>query len=192
MPHSYMHLLRTRRAQAAGDPRGIGTGGERGLREIAQYQFLPELERARRQRVPIEEAFLGQALQPGALFGAAQTAATGYARQLFAPGGEVAGLVSRARGRSISQGFEPSAAEGTERTILQGATGRVGDVFAQQAGQLEAQRFGALSGAFGEAGAGVRDLLESLFTGVASAEQLGIARKAGKKKGLFGLGIGPL
>ena len=178
-----------------GSPYDIGMGGAAGLRQINRYQFFPELERARRLRSPIESAFFSQALQPGALYGAASEAAAGTARQLFAPGGEVSQLIRGARGQSIQRGFDPSSAEGGERGIINAANQRVADTFATTAAQLEGQRFNALTGAYGEAGATVRDLLESLYAGTAGAEQLHLSSQAfkeSKKRGLLGLGLGPL
>lgn len=148
------------------------------LQYILNEYFKPELTRLQGQRNPIERAFYSQTLEPGALFGAANTAAQGYARQLFQPGGEVASLISKARGGAISQGFAPSSSEGAQRAILQGATNRISDVFSQNAAQLEGLRFGALSGAYGDVNASVRDLIESLFTGTASIQQLKLAQQS--------------
>lgn len=153
------------------------SGGERGLYDILRQQFLPEIARLRGQRGRIEEAFFGQALEPGALFGAAKTAAEGTAKELFAPGGEVAQLFRQARGQKIQQGFAPEAAEGAEQGILSAASSRIGDVFAQQAGALEQQRFNALGSLFGQREQRLFDSLTSLFTGAGSAEQLKLARQ---------------
>lgn len=169
------------------DPRTIGTGGVRGLRELSLYQIYPMLDVSRRSAAAIEEAFLGQVGQPGASYGAAKEAALGAARTLFAPGGEVSTLLRRARGQAVEQGFAPEAAEGAERGILLGATQRVGDVFAQEAGRLEAQRLAAFGEAYRTSQERTLDLLASLFTSVASAEQLALAQKAARKKflGIF-------
>src|SRR3970282_409172 len=71
----------------------LGRGGALGMRDVLERYFLPELRATRELGAPIQEAFLRQTLEPGALYGAASTAAQGYANQIFAPGGEVAGLV---------------------------------------------------------------------------------------------------
>lgn len=165
----------------------LGRGGRGGLRDILERYFLPELNNQQGKRGPIENAFNSQALQPGALYGAASTAAQGVAGQLFAPGGDVAQMISRARGGSIGQGFSPDNAWGSENNILRSATNRVGDTFATQAAGLEGQRFGALTEAYGGQQQSIRDLIESLFTGVGSAEQFGLADKASKRKflGIF-------
>ena len=165
----------------------LGRGGPGGLRDILGEYFLPELKRLQGTRGPIEEAFTSQATQPGALFGAAKTAAEGYARQIFSPGGEVASLIKQARGRSISSGFAPEDALGAENGILQQATANVGNVFSQQAAALEDTRFKSLGGAYSDQLQSIRDLLESIYTGVGTSEQLGLARQSTKKRflGLF-------
>jgi len=166
---------------------GLGRGGSLGLRDILTKYFLPEFERLKSRRGGIEDAFLQQASTPGSLYGAASEAASGTARQLFAPGGEVQKLIGGARGRAIGQGFAPDAAEGAERGILQSATNRVADTFATQAAGLEQARFAGFAGFTSDQSAALRDLIESIFTGTASAEQLGLAKKAQRSKflGIF-------
>lgn len=165
----------------------LGRGGPGGLRDLLERYFLPELSNQQGRRGPIENAFNSQALEPGALYGAASTAAQGVAGQLFAPGGEVAKMIAQARGGTIGQGFSPDSAWGGENNILRSATSRVADTFATTAAGLEGQRFGALTEAYGGQQQSIRDLLESLFTGVGSSEQLGLANKASQKKflGIF-------
>jgi hypothetical protein len=165
----------------------LGYGGSFGLRDIVGKYFLPELQNAQRSRSQIQDAFLGQVLNPGSLYDAASTAAKGYAETLFAPGGEVAGLISKARGDAISRGFNPSAGNKSELGVLNQATQQVGNFFAQQAGGLEQSRFSALAGANQFSNQSVNDLLQSIFTGVASSEQLNLAQSASKPKflGLF-------
>ncbi len=165
----------------------LGRGGPAGLRDIIGQYFLPELKSRQGTRGGIESAFLKQSTEPGALFGAANTAAEGYAKQLFAPGGEIASLISQVRGKSISRGFDPSAAEGPERNILNQGVGQVGNFFAQQAGGLEQARFGGLAQSYFSGQQGISDLLESLYTGVAGAEQLQLAKHPPRQRflGIF-------
>lgn len=185
---SYIDIFKAVRNQKLGilpnDP--LGGGGSGGLRDIVRQYFLPQLERLRGQS-GISDAFLGQVQEPGALFGAASEAASGTARQLFAPGGEVATMIGRARGQSINQGFNPEAAAGGENEILRGATQRVADTFATQAGGLEQTRIGALSQAYGLREQQMMELIESIFTGVGSAEQLNLAKNPPRRKflGIF-------
>lgn len=167
----------------------LGRGGPAGMRDVLERYFIPELNDTRKLSAPIRSAFLEQTLEPGALYGAASTAAQGYANQIFAPGGEIAGQIRTARGGATQAGFAPEAAEGTERAILRSGLQRVGDVFAQQAGALEQARYGGLTGAFGETQAARRDLMESLFTGVSSAESLALSQKAMKQNRPKFLGI---
>jgi hypothetical protein len=128
---------------------------------------------------------MAQTLQPGALYGAASEAAKGTAAQLFAPGGDVATMIAKARGTAIGQGFAPSAAGGSTAGILRGATQRVADTFATQAGQLESERYGMLGQAFGASNQNIQSLLESLFTGAASADQEKLASQKQKFLGIF-------
>lgn len=149
--------------------------------------FRAESEAQRRRFAPITEAFIRQAATPGSLFESARIGAMGLAEQLFAPRGEIASLIQRARGQVIGQGFAPEAAVGAENAILRRAVEQVGQTLAQQAAGLESTRFGGLAAALGEAEQGQRDLLESLFTGYASAAQLGLAKR-GFLKRIFGGG----
>jgi len=163
----------------------LGRGGVSGLRDILQNYFLPELASARKRRGPIDQAFMDQSLTPGSLYGAASTAAMGKANELFKAGGEVSNLIGRARGKSIQSGFAPGDSLGDENAILRGATDTVANTFAQNAASLEGERYSGLASAYGKND--VMDLIESLFTGVGSAEQLGLAKDASKKKflGIF-------
>lgn len=165
----------------------LGRGGVGGLRDILARYFLPEVEAGRARRGGIEDAFLSQVTTPGSLYGAASTAASGVANQLFAPGGEVANLIGRARGQTIGQGFDVGSAGGAENEILRGATRRVADTFATQAAGLEGQRFNAFSQFYGDEQQRYRDLIESIFTGIGSAEQLKLAKNPPRQKflGIF-------
>lgn len=165
----------------------LGPGGPGGLRFLVEKYFLPRLTGQEAAGGKISDAFLGQVTTPGADFGEAQKAAEGYAGQLFAPGGQVASMIQQVRGGAIQRGFDPSAAEGGERGVLQQATGQVGNFFAQQAGQLEAQRLGAITSTYQSQNQMINDLLESLYTGVAGAEQLKLAKNPPRQKflGIF-------
>lgn len=164
----------------------LGGGGSSGLRDILEKYFLPALNRQKGMS-SIEDAFLSQTEQPGALFGAAKTSAEGYANQLFAPGGQIASMIGSARGDIINKGFAPSSADSGVNNILRAGTKQVADKFSENAGQLEQTRYGALAGAYGQREQNMKDLIESLFTGVASAEQLNIAKHPPRQKflGLF-------
>ena len=60
-------------------------------------------------------------------------------------------------------------------------------MFSQQAAALEDTRFKSLGGAYSDQLQSIRDLLESIYTGVGTSEQLGLARQSTKKRflGLF-------
>lgn len=150
--------------------------GPEGLKGIVSKYLYPELERLQGGRSGIESALLEQTLEPGALFGAASEAAGGYAQELFKPGGEVASLISRARGRRIGQGFNAADAAGPENAILGGATDSVSNFFAQRAAELEGARYGGLQNLYSGRQQGIRELLTSLYTGQAGAEQLQLAQ----------------
>jgi hypothetical protein len=170
--------------QHANDP--LGRGGYEGFRDLLSKYFLPELDRVRGAGgpggSPIEKAFYDQTLNPGSLYGAASTAATGKANELFAPGGEVSSLIQRARGQSSSQGFNPESSIGGENVILRGATKQVADTFASNAGALEGARYNSLTGAYSAQQQAIRDLMESLFAGVGTAEQYKLAKNPPRQK----------
>lgn len=162
-------------------------GGPGLLRYITDRFFLPRLNQAAGQEGAISSAFLSQITTPGANFAAAQKAAEGTAQELFQPGGQVANLINQVRGNAIQRGFAPAAAEGGERGILQQATNQVGSVFAQQAGALEQQRMGLLGQGYQLNEQTLNDLLESIYSGAAGAEQLGLAKNPPRQKflGIF-------
>ena len=166
----------------------LGINGESpdALRRMSQYFLFPEYQRLSESGRPIEQAFNKQMLEPGAGFGEASRAASGLASQLFAPGGEIATMIARARGKTIGSGFAPSGAVGAENNILRAGTQRVGDMFAQQAGQLEGQRMNLLGGAYGDSMAARTGMAESMFTAEGSAQQLNLANRA-SRRGPFGL-----
>src|SRR5512147_2624007 len=170
---SIFDALRNFKSQQSNDP--LGAGGPAGLRYLVSQYFLPRLKGQEEFGSQINDAFMKSVGTPGANFGEAKKAAEGLAGELFAPGGQVANLISQVRGNAIQRGFDPSAAEGGERGVLQQATGQVGNYFAQQAGQLEGQRVGALTAGYQTQQQTINDLLESLYTGVAGAEQLQLA-----------------
>ena len=151
--------------------------GYHGLRGIGQDYIIPEIERVRGGRSRIENALMEQTLEPGSLYGAASEAAGGYARELFKPGGEIASLMGRARGRSIGQGWSPEDAIGPENTILRGGVDAISNMFAQQAAGLEQARYGGLMGMYGMHDQGIKDWITSLYTGTAGAEQLKLAQE---------------
>lgn len=173
------------RSYGVGTAGDIGTGGSRGLREQILGQFFPELQRQRGARGPVESAFTEQATTPGALYGAAKTSAEGYASELFAPGGQISSLIRGVRGKTIGQGFAPEAGEGAELGVLRSGTQAVGNRFAQEASQLEQTRFAGLGSLYGSQQQMINDLMQSLFTGTATAEQLALAKES-QKKGFFG------
>lgn len=170
------------------DTYGKGIPGGPGLlRYLVQNLFLPRANQVAGQEGKISDAFLSQIATPGVNFDAAQKAAEGTAQELFQPGGQVASLINQVRGNAIQRGFAPAAAEGSERGILQQATNQVGSVFAQQAGALEQQRMGLLGQGYQLNEQTLNDLLESIYSGAAGAEQLQLAKKPPRQKflGLF-------
>jgi hypothetical protein len=152
------------------------------LEEKLMELFGGELKRTDAYSGPIESAFLEQTLKPN--YDAAKTAAEGKASELFRPGGEIQSLIAGARGASAKAGFDPASSIGQENSVLRAGMRQVGDTFAQGAAGLEQTRFQALSGAYGDLGAGRRDLMESLFSGLAGLEQ---AKQSNRKKflGIF-------
>ena len=165
---------------------GTSSRGIDVLRNILQSYFQPELAGQQAARNPIQSAFLSQVTTPGAEYGAAKEAATSMASDLFAPGGQIASLVSGARGKAMGQGFSAASAGGAVNGVLRAGVQQVGNTFGQNAASLEANRMNLLGGAYSDSNKTINDLLQSLFAGEATAQQSSIAGNAAKK-GLFGL-----
>jgi hypothetical protein len=169
-----------------------GKKPENELQGYLQQLFAPFLQQQVSAQGPIGEAFFGQVLTPGADFSQAATAAQGQANELFKPGGQVASQIATARGRRVGQGFNASGAEGAENGILNQATSTVANTFAQGATGLEQERMQLMGGLYGQTNQNIMDMIQSLFSGRASIEQMKMAQKSIPKGGLLGLGFGPL
>lgn len=186
-------FLRQRRGQ--GRQPEYMYGGRRGMVGIANDMFLPEIGYQRGIRKQVTPGFLQQASTPGALYGAAATAAEGVSRELFRPGGVVSEGITAARTgqRGIRGGFEPMGGEGAELGVLRSATDQVANAFAQQAGQLENTRFSVYGGFASQAQGGVGQAIADYATQRSGAEQFELARRGSQRRGgLLGLGLGPL
>jgi hypothetical protein len=157
------------------------------LGDIVTQGFGEQYQHDINVRSPIERAFMGQMLTPGANYGAALTAAQGMASNLFAPGGDIQRMMQAARGSAVGAGWAPEAALGDERGIARAGYQRVADTFAQGATQLEGQRINAMTNAFAESQAGPRDTMESIYSGRAGELNYGLARRASRPRflGLF-------
>lgn len=187
-----MEQMRRRRRGQPPLPRYFQRG-EAGLLGTTQELLYPEIGYQQGIRKRVTDPFLRQASTPGALFGAASTAAEGMARELFRPGGVVGQGIASARRGSVQQGFEPMAAEGAELGVLGQATDQVANAFAQNAAALEQQRFGAFANFASQAQGGPAQAIANYMTGQANVEQFGLARRGSQRRGgLLGLGIGPL
>lgn len=159
------------------------------IRDLLGERFLPEFERLAERQAELEEQLLGRIEDPidfESFRGELSTLAESVTRDLFGPGGAVEDATTRAAGESVRSGFGTRSG-GFDRArlnILEGARDQVTDVVGRAAPQLAqtaAQTRAADIGALGEftAGQAARqtDLLESLFGGFATIEQINQARE---------------
>jgi hypothetical protein len=168
-----------------------GKNAQNTMQNFLRFMFLPYLNQQIGVQGEIGSSFLNQVATPGADFGAASTAAQGYANQLFKPGGQIANQIRTARGNVTRGGFAPSGAEGAENGILNQGVQDVGNMFAQGATGLESQRMNLFSNLYGGTNQNIQDMIQSIFTGYGNEQQLGLAQSSVPKKGLLGLGFGP-
>ncbi len=161
------------------------------LADLLRGEFLPELGRSREQRSRISNAFMGF-LDPNRGVDFVTEGAERIGTDVLRAGGPVTEAIRRARGGAIGSGFgtEGGDLSGQEANIVtEGLRSSVGSFIGQSLPGLFEGAAGRATQAFGISQGQVTDLLESLFTGLGSAENLRLAQP---KKGLFGLGLGPL
>ena len=164
-------------------------GSIRNMQDVLDKLLKPNLEHAQKRRGGIEEAFLGSISDQEGFYKSALTSAEGLGKELFKPGGQIASMRGKARGKSISSGFAPEGAEGAERGILSSGMDQISNRFAQEAAGLEQTRIGALAQAFGISEQAIAQMIGSAFTGQATIEGF---KASERDKGWLGLGIGPL
>jgi len=169
--------------------RGANKKSVRNMQDILDKLLRPNLEHAQQRRGGIEDAFLGSISDQEGFYKSALTSAEGLSRELFQPGGQIATMLGKARGKSIASGFAPEGAEGAERGILTSGVQQVSNRFAQEAAGLEQTRIGALAQAFGISEQAISQMISSAFSGQATIEGY---KAAERDKGWLGLGIGPL
>ncbi len=161
------------------------------LADLLGEEFLPELRESRGRRSRVEDAFMGF-LDPSKGERFVTEGAERIGADVLRAGGPITEAIRRARGGAISSGFGTQGGDlsGQEANVVtEGLRSSVGSFIGQSLPGLFEGAAGRATQAFGITQQQVTDLMESLFTGVGSAESLRIAQP---KKGLFGLGLGPL
>lgn len=172
-------------AQALRDQRGpLGS-----ISDILDERFLPEYEEAQAGTQAAEQAFqerLAQGVDYSSALEQIRPEIEGIIGELFGPGGQVEQASSQALRGTVNTGFGPtSGAFNRARTgILEGARGEVTNRVAQRAPELArlglqeyGTELGALQQDVTEARGREISLLESLFGGQASVEQLELSRE---------------
>ena len=166
---------------------------ERGgrLAALLGKEFVPELGRAKGRRNQVSDMFMGF-LDPRGGERYVTEGAERISADVLRPGGSVTEAIRRARGGSISSGFGTQGGDlsrSEANIVSEGLRSSVGSFVGQSLPGLYEGAGGRATQAYGITQQQVPDLMESLFTGLGSAESLRLAQK---KKGLFGLGLGPL
>lgn len=187
MPHP--HGDSTFGSRGKREPLEFGKGGR--LSEFLGEEFVPELDRARGRRSRVEDAFFGF-LDPRAGERFVTEGAERIGTDVLRAGGPVTEAIRRARGGAIGSGFGTQGGDlsrSESQIVNQGLRSSVGSFIGQSLPRLFEGAAGRATQAFGITQGQVSGLLESIFTGLGSAESLRLAQP---KKGLFGLGLGPL
>lgn len=161
------------------------------LAEFVGEEFIPEVGRARKRRSRVEDAFFGF-LDPSAGERFVTEGAERIGADVLRAGGPVTEAIRRARGQSIGSGFGTEGGDlsrSEANIVTEGLRSSVGSFIGRSLPGLFEGAAGRATQAFGITQGQVPSLLESAFTGLGSAESLRLAQP---KKGLFGLGLGPL
>ena len=166
---------------------------ERGgrLAALLGREFVPELDRARRRRGQISDRFMGF-LDPQRGERYVTEGAERIGADVLRAGGPITEAIRRARGGAIGSGFGTQGGDLSSQeanVVTEGLRSSVGSFIGQALPGMYEGAAGRATQAYGITQQQVPDLMESLFTGLGSAESLRLAQK---KKGLFGLGLGPL
>jgi hypothetical protein len=155
------------------------------LSGLVQREFLPEVTLARRQRSQIEDAFYNT-LDPANAEAYVTAGAERMASDLLRPGGQVQQQISALRGGETGRGWgtQSGVLSRQENQALSTAlNSTVGAYLGQAAPAMWEGAAGRTAGAYQLTQERVRDLLESLYTGLSGAESLRLAQI---QPGLFG------
>ncbi len=166
---------------------------ERGgrLATLLGQEFVPELGRAKGRRSKFEGLFEGF-LDPSRGEEFVTRGAERIGADVLRAGGPITEAIRRARGGAIGSGFGTQGGDLSRQEsniVTEGLRSSVGSFIGQALPGMYEGAAGRATQAFGVTQQQPVDLMESLFTGLGSAESLRLAQK---KKGLFGLGLGPL
>jgi hypothetical protein len=163
-----------------------GKGGR--LTDLLGQEFLPELDRARKSRSSIETIF-SDFLDPTKGEAAVTGGAERIAGDLLRPGGAIPEAIRRARGQSIASGFGTQGGDLSRQEsniVSEGLRSGVGSYLGQALPAMYEGAAGRAAGAYGLTQENALRMLESLYTGLGSAESLNMANQ---KQGLLGLGF---
>lgn len=159
--------------------------------DLLGEEFIPELDLAKKRRSRVEEAFFGF-LDPSAGERFVTEGAERIGTDVLRAGGPVTEAIRRARGQSIGSGFGTTGGDlsrSEANIVTEGLRSSVGSFIGQSLPGLYEGAGARATQAFGITQQQVSDRGESLFTGLGAAESLRLAQP---KRGLFGLGLGPL
>lgn len=152
-------------------------------------EFTNQLGRARTERNRIEQAFM-RFLDPSFGEEYVTRGAERIAADVLRPGGVVTEGIRGARGRAIASGFGTQGGDLSRQEaniISEGLRSSIGShIGAALPGMYEGAA-GRAAGAYQLSAEQIQNLIESMYTGLAGAESLALA----KDKGLLGLGLGP-
>ena len=186
MPHGHGPNRGGGRSFTSGFDDPFSDTGQR-LSGLLEQEFVPELARSRRRRGASEER-LTQFLDPERGERSVTEGANRIASDVLRPGGEIADSIRRLRGGSIRSGFGTQGGDTSRQEsqiISRGLRSSVGSFIGQ-----------SLPGLFEGAATRTANLqredadraqggLESLFTGLGSAESLRLASRRQKIFGIF-------
>ena len=161
------------------------------LAALLGKEFVPELGRAKGRRSQISDMFMGF-LDPQRGEQYVTRGAERIGADVLRAGGPITEAIRRARGGAISSGFGTQGGDLSRQEaniVTEGLRSSVGSFIGQSLPGMYEGAAGRATQAYGITQQQVPDLMESLFTGLGGAESLRLAQK---KKGLFGLGLGPL
>lgn len=170
-----------------------GFGRKKGgrLSGLLEREFLPELAGSRRRRSSIEDAFLGF-LDPAAGEEYITRGAERIASDVLRPGGVVTEGIRAARGGEIAKGWGTAGSDLSRQEaniVADTLSSTVGSYLGQALPAMYEGAAGRALSAYGLTQEQVQELLNSLYTGLAGAESLGVAKQG---QGLLNLGLGPL
>ncbi len=157
------------------------------LAGVLEEEFVPELERARGRRARSEER-LDPFLDPASGERFVTEGAERIASDVLRPGGEIAGSIRSLRGGAIASGFGTTGGDTSRQEaqiINRGLRSSVGAFIGQSLPGLFEGAAGRTADVQRQDADRSQSFLESLFTGLGSAESLRLASQRQKIFGIF-------